>query len=384
MLAFTIRPIFALFLTISFISAFSQVHVRGYYRSNGTYVQPYYRSSPDGNPYNNYNYPGNVNPYTGKVATGNPDTYLDRYYNRSNNSGNTTNTATPSIHYRKCYVTKGNAYARTGPAASYPVLTKLDYMDRVDVISTTAYPWYYARVYYYDKDLRIFTAAYAYVNGLYLTEPDNNGSVNTPAEEIPTNSNPGYSPSFTSYYVTANKLFARTGPSASSPVLATLDYMDKIEVISTSDYPWYYARIYYLDRERRIFKSAYAYVHSSFIASRRPADANTTSGNNTQPYLYPSPDRKQEDAHPYGEGYGKITLYSTSKSEKHISVFIDDVYAGQLNSYLTAVPECGAYGTLSITRPNGTYEVTAEGRREKWHFYVTIKEDKCQVQAVGN
>jgi hypothetical protein len=61
----------------------AQVHVKGYYRKNGTYVQPYVRSSPDGNPYNNYSYPGNTNPYTGKVAAGNPNTYLARYYNNS-------------------------------------------------------------------------------------------------------------------------------------------------------------------------------------------------------------------------------------------------------------------------------------------------------------
>lgn len=58
----------------------AQVRVSGYYRKNGTYVQPYYRSSPDGNPYNNYSYPGNYNPYTGQYAKGNPDTYLSRYY----------------------------------------------------------------------------------------------------------------------------------------------------------------------------------------------------------------------------------------------------------------------------------------------------------------
>jgi hypothetical protein len=58
-------------------AAFADVHVNGYYRSNGTYVQPYYRSDPDGNPYNNYSYPGNTNPYTGETATGNPDTYLE-------------------------------------------------------------------------------------------------------------------------------------------------------------------------------------------------------------------------------------------------------------------------------------------------------------------
>lgn len=30
--------------------------VNGYTRSNGTYVAPYLRSSPDGNPYNNLGY----------------------------------------------------------------------------------------------------------------------------------------------------------------------------------------------------------------------------------------------------------------------------------------------------------------------------------------
>jgi hypothetical protein len=51
-------------------------YIQGYYRSNGTYVQPYWRSDPDGNPFNNYGYPANLNPYTGEVAPGNPDTYL--------------------------------------------------------------------------------------------------------------------------------------------------------------------------------------------------------------------------------------------------------------------------------------------------------------------
>ena len=58
------------------------VYVTGYTRKDGTYVPPHYRSAPDGNPYNNWSYPGNVNPYTGKVAPGNPDTYLKNYYNR--------------------------------------------------------------------------------------------------------------------------------------------------------------------------------------------------------------------------------------------------------------------------------------------------------------
>ncbi len=62
------------------------VHVRGYYRRDGTYVRPHCRTAPDGNPYNNYSFPGNYNPNTGRVATGNPDTYVRRYYARSGSS----------------------------------------------------------------------------------------------------------------------------------------------------------------------------------------------------------------------------------------------------------------------------------------------------------
>ena len=48
------------------------VAVRGYVRSNGTYVAPHYRSAPDGNPYNNWSTIGNVNPYTGEPGTKQP------------------------------------------------------------------------------------------------------------------------------------------------------------------------------------------------------------------------------------------------------------------------------------------------------------------------
>ena len=61
----------------------ASVRVKGYYRKDGTYVQPHYRSNPDSNPYNNWSYPGNTNPYTGETAPGNPDTYLKNYYNNS-------------------------------------------------------------------------------------------------------------------------------------------------------------------------------------------------------------------------------------------------------------------------------------------------------------
>ena len=50
--------------------ALAQVDVNGYYRSNGTYVQPYQRTAPDGVRSNNYSYPGNYNPNSGRTTGG--------------------------------------------------------------------------------------------------------------------------------------------------------------------------------------------------------------------------------------------------------------------------------------------------------------------------
>lgn len=57
-------------------SADAQVSVKGYYRSNGTYVQPHVRSSPNNTTADNWSTKGNVNPYTGKEGTNNPPSYV--------------------------------------------------------------------------------------------------------------------------------------------------------------------------------------------------------------------------------------------------------------------------------------------------------------------
>lgn len=54
---------------VSGYSNSSSVSVRGYTRKDGTYVQPHYRSAPDGDASNNYSHVGNTNPFTGKTGT---------------------------------------------------------------------------------------------------------------------------------------------------------------------------------------------------------------------------------------------------------------------------------------------------------------------------
>jgi hypothetical protein len=85
------KTLFSFFIGIGLLLAPTQVTladvwVNGYTRSNGTYVQGHYRSSPDGNPYNNYSFPGNTNPYTGVTAGGSAASYLNNYNNSSSGS----------------------------------------------------------------------------------------------------------------------------------------------------------------------------------------------------------------------------------------------------------------------------------------------------------
>jgi hypothetical protein len=62
----------------------AQVWVDPYTRRNGIYVGEHDRSNSDGNPYNKWSYPGNVNPHTGKPATGEPNRYLEQHQNKNN------------------------------------------------------------------------------------------------------------------------------------------------------------------------------------------------------------------------------------------------------------------------------------------------------------
>jgi len=41
----------------------------GYMRNNGTYVQPYHQTNPNGTTSDNYGTRGNYNPYTGQTGT---------------------------------------------------------------------------------------------------------------------------------------------------------------------------------------------------------------------------------------------------------------------------------------------------------------------------
>jgi hypothetical protein len=106
------RKTLSLVISLSVLFSFMQstvadavVSVKGYYRSDGTYVAPHYHSDPDGIATNNWSYPGNTNPYTGVTATGNPDTYLKNY------GGSSASGSSSSVGSNKLLEQIKNAYA---------------------------------------------------------------------------------------------------------------------------------------------------------------------------------------------------------------------------------------------------------------------------------
>ena len=70
-MSYKVKKITALIIASLFSTAIfaKDVAVKGYYKSNGTYVAPHTRSAPNGTTSDNWSTIGNTNPHTGKAGT---------------------------------------------------------------------------------------------------------------------------------------------------------------------------------------------------------------------------------------------------------------------------------------------------------------------------
>jgi Bacterial SH3 domain len=315
--------IFLLALTIN-----AQVHVRGYTRSDGTYVAPYMRSTPNSTPTDNYSYPGNTNPYTGKTATGNPDTYLKNY----DNSNNTSSSDVWVEGYTRKDGTCVQGHWRSAPNRNP-----------------------------YDN--------YSYP-----------GNTNPYTGKTATGTPDTY---LRNYYVKSNTLNVRAGPSKKYQVINSLNYGENIEVLETSNPYWTKVRTSYFDTNTFETKYKMGYVYSSFISSANPlyTSNNELSAYNNNTYNSNS-SLISTSTIPYGLHKGKISIWTNCPDDGAISVYINKIYKGKITYYFqnNSTPRCGDKGTLDIILPEGTYKLTAEGTNNKWEDNITIKADECNQE----
>lgn len=173
--------LFLLVLLVN-LQSFSQVKVRGYYRKNGTYVQPHQRSKPDGNPYNNYSFPGNTNPHTGKVASGNPATYLKNYNNRNKSTSNayihqtataapvynSTNSNSTRVNQQTYFVTVNTLNVRSGPSANYATIGSLSNGANLTVTEHYSNGWNKIRFLQFNYQTNELVERYGFVSSQYI------------------------------------------------------------------------------------------------------------------------------------------------------------------------------------------------------------------------
>ena len=214
----------------------AQVRVSGYYRKDGTYVQPHYRSNPDGNPYNNWSYPGNVDPYTGKVATGNADTYLDNYYNRN---------------------TSSELFSTTTTYPTYP--------------STNSY--YYPSTPTNSGNYQSSTTQKNYNSSNNKSISNSKATVNNAEISIDINS---LTSSRTEYYISALKANLRLGPTIYSTALEQIDFGSKVYLIENFDKYWSKV-LYKLKQEVDEKQYVIGFVNTSFLNSYQTKTYQTNS-----------------------------------------------------------------------------------------------------------
>jgi len=129
------------------------VSVRGYFRSNGTYVAPHFRSAPDGYFWNNYSAKGNVNPFTGTVGTKLPpvnygsDVWVNGYFRKDGTYVHGYYRSAPNGNTLDIFSTSGSINPSTGKVGTKLPPLKTDnpsslpeYSGSSDNTSTIANP----------------------------------------------------------------------------------------------------------------------------------------------------------------------------------------------------------------------------------------------------
>ncbi|WP_379969844.1 hypothetical protein [Epilithonimonas sp. UC225_85] len=192
------KKLFTLFVVLLSIYNYSQVSVRGYYRKNGTYVQPHVRTAPNSTVTDNYSYRGNYNPnteYTTTSSISSPSksnydkewvdgyyradgTYVSGYYRKkratttsSNNSNYVYSGNSSSNNYKsstKKYVNTTNVNLRTAPEVSDNIIEELAFSDEVTSIEQLGY-WDKVRVKRYLPSTNSYSMIDGYINSRYLT-----------------------------------------------------------------------------------------------------------------------------------------------------------------------------------------------------------------------
>ena len=82
-------------------------------------------------------------------------------------------------------------------------------------------------------------------------------------------------------------------------------------------------------------------------------------------------------------GSGKVSFWSSLKRGGAISVYIEDTYIGEINSYFSeGSPNCGQSGTLQFEYKPGSYSYKATNDNLTWTGTITITAGSCSLKGL--
>ena len=248
------KQVFTILFFFLFLFSFAQtnpnhVYVSGYYRSNGTYVKPHYRTAPNSTNRDNFSTRGNTNPYTGQAGYITPDnntssTYTPSTYSTTTTSYpkttyNNTSTSTSNSSYNSSTIyTTTSSYGQLWRTPSqYDAIRPLKKGSSVKVIE-------------YDNGFYkvISNGTVGYINDITINENSSMKSLKNTGEKYSNNDvnkatvneifdiDVSKIYALPSKYVSARKANLRLGPTTVTNVLTTIERNEKIRIIDNSTY----------------------------------------------------------------------------------------------------------------------------------------------------
>ncbi|MGB3343076.1 MAG: SH3 domain-containing protein [Aequorivita sp.] len=245
------KQIFTLIFFFAFLFSFAQtnpkhVYVSGYYRSNGTFVQPHYRTAPNSTNRDNFSTRGNTNPYTGQAGYITPDSNTSSPYTPSSytnstqpNPYNTTSTSKSSNSYNSTNIyttTNSNGQLWRTPS-QFDAIHPIQKGSSVNVLE-------------YDNGFYkvISNGTVGYISSITINENSKMKSLKTDLNEYSNKTGDKATVNkifdievskiyaLPSKYVSAIEANLRLGPTAITDVLTTIKRNDKVRIIDNSTY----------------------------------------------------------------------------------------------------------------------------------------------------
>ncbi|MFC4026066.1 hypothetical protein ACFOS1_01485 [Zunongwangia endophytica] len=225
------------------------MYVSGYYKSNGTYVQPHYRTAPNSTNRDNFSTRGNTNPYTGQPGYITPDSNTSSTYTPSTYSNSTTtypkttysttstSSSNNSYNTANIYTTTSSYGQLWSKPSQFDAIRPIKKGSRVKVIE------------YEDGFYKVISnGTIGYINSITINENSTMKSLkkgeieysNTTETKATVNEIFDIEVSkiyaLPSKYVSAREANLRLGPTTITNVLTTIKRNDKIRIIDSSTY----------------------------------------------------------------------------------------------------------------------------------------------------